>query len=316
MPTTEQQRPRNSGPHPPDFWAAAASGLPNAGVAAAARPATTGSASASHGPSLDRVEPLSHVPADVGPASRPAGPEGSSYAPPHDGGPAPPQDSDVLRQADLERWEKGALERLQSTLMAGVTAAFKSEVGALTTLVTNSTASLDRKIADNSSRITDVSGEVEDLREKQERMAEQIGQLKDAVAFTSKSKLEPFEYGSSVWDRPPDPTIIFCGGASLVSRKSVEALFLAELRRLEIPTDGIKVLGNDHTLSKRYKILFDVGTQGRAATFITKFMDSLRGEDGVWRSLHVDSPSSGPVQVYFNRDQSPQQGAIEKFGKK
>ena len=63
-------------------------------------------------------------------------------------------------------------------------------------------------------------------------------------------------------------------------------------------------------------ILFDVGSQGRAATFITKFMDSLRGEDGVWRSLHVVSPSSGPVQVYFNRDQSPQKGAIETFGKK
>ena len=34
------------------------------------------------------------------------------------------------------------------------------------------------------------------------------------------------------------------------------------------------------------------------------------------QTLYVGTPSSGKVQIFFNRGQSPKQGAIEKFSKK
>ena len=231
---------------------------------------------------------------------------------------------EFVRRQDLDawgqEWEKGAIARMQAGMQAGMqamlAATFRAEVGPLVKRIEESAAAQDRKIDDVSCRVSDVTSNVEDLRDKQERMAEQMGLLAEAVAFASRSKIEPFEHGPAVWERPPDPTILFCGCASLITRKSVEVLFHSELTKLDIPLDGIKVLGNDHTLGKRFKIFFDTGTQGRAATFISKFMDSLRADDGVWRELHVETPSSGPARVFFNRDLSPKQGAIEKYGKK
>ena len=78
------------------------------------------------------------------------------------------------------------------------------------------------------------------------------------------------------------------------------------------------VMGPPEGLSKRWKLSFraDEGTPGLAKQRVDKIMQSLKHADGAYRDLVVETPSRVQAKVFLNRDQSLQQGAIERAIKK
>ena len=78
------------------------------------------------------------------------------------------------------------------------------------------------------------------------------------------------------------------------------------------------VMGPPEGLSKMWKQSFraDEGTPALAKQRVDKVMQSLKHADGSYRDLVVETPSKVYAKVFLDRDQSPQQGAIERAIKK
>lgn len=87
-----------------------------------------------------------------------------------------------------------------------------------------------------------------------------------------------------------------------------------------VPSAEAEVCGPATQLSKKRKSSLPQikGIVGLAATRLTKLFESLRssGVDVGFRQLVVDSPDGAKVQVYINKDKSPQQICVETNGKR
>ena len=129
-----------------------------------------------------------------------------------------------MRRGDLAELESGALARMQGALTGVMQDLFQDEVGKLSGLVKETQQLADRRASANEARINEVDEEVQQLKSGQCQMQEEINHLKGCMSFVSKSKLEPYEFGPRVWDRPPDPTVLYAGAQALVTKQSIEEL--------------------------------------------------------------------------------------------
>ena len=85
-----------------------------------------------------------------------------------------------------------------------------------------------------------------------------------------------------------------------------------------IPCDEVEILGSDHSLDRRWTISFAKKAKGShtlAGRRVETVFAALRVHAGEWKELSVRTPTGGSALLLLDRDQSPQQGSMERHAK-
>ena len=120
------------------------------------------------------------------------------------------------------------------------------------------------------------------------------------------------------WDREPDLSLLHVGAQQLISKQAVQEQLDILLEACKLKKEEVEIIGSDNTLSRRWSVSFArkiKGTHTLAARRVANVMGSLRGDDGQWREMEVRTPKGGKARLFVNRDQNPQQGAVERHTK-
>ena len=174
-----------------------------------------------------------------------------------------------------------------------------------------------KKFGHIESSISAQNSRLDGVEDTQRKMAEQLEALSLQMATVEKTEYTQKDLREEGWAREADACIVVAGTASMVTKEALTAAIASHVAACQFPEGAFAVRGNGG-LGKKWVLEFagDKPTQGLARERAKKFMQLLKRDDGSYHEISVAAPASGPVRIYYNKDESLQQAFISRCGKK
>ena len=159
---------------------------------------------------------------------------------------------------------------------------------------------------------------VAESKGRADRMESAIKELQAELAVAKKADPVPPSRGDGQWDRDADGTVFRLSAGTTVACAQVEKVMeqLAQEAGLARSKDGAAVFtcNTKNPFGKSFLFQSD-GVPSVGARNIRQIWETLRGEDGVWKEMHVSAPDGSQVRVYCSLDTSPKTAAEQRIGK-
>ena len=176
-----------------------------------------------------------------------------------------------------------------------------------------------QRFAEMDDGFVSVHARIRELEDGKRETEAKLQELSDAMAVVARTgACTRDQLNADEWDHEPDLAIMHVGAQQLISKQGIRKVLDPLLAECVIPCDGVEILGSDHSLARRWTISFAKKAKGShtlAARRVEKVFAALRVDVWEWKELSVRTPTGGSARLFLNRDQSPQQGSIERHAK-
>ncbi len=161
--------------------------------------------------------------------------------------------------------------------------------------------SYERRLAEQSRATRELAARITASEEDSQNLWRHVDRLEKAVALAEKTVPREYLHDLSMWDRPPDQTILLVNGPEEMSLAAVEQALQELWAHLELPPQAWKVEGE--TTDTRFTVQFN-GSQGLAAARAKAAHNSLRGKRG-WKDTQARTTLGQMQRIYVAADESP-----------